>query len=53
MIGDGLYLKQGVKLLAAMAFFLVQILRWRIFQFSVGCCESVVNFFDSGLKNIF
>jgi len=27
MVGDGLYLKQGVKLLAAMAFFLVQILR--------------------------
>jgi len=27
MVGDGLYLKQGVKLLTAMAFFLVQILR--------------------------
>ena len=27
MVGDGLYLKQGVKLLAAMAFFLAQILR--------------------------
>ena len=27
MVGDGLYLKQGGKLLAAMAFFLVQILR--------------------------
>jgi len=27
MVGDGLYLKQGVKLLAAMAFFLVQTLR--------------------------
>ena len=26
MVGDGLYLKQGVKLLAAMVFFLVQIL---------------------------
>jgi len=26
MVGDGLYLKQGVKLLAAMAFFLVQII---------------------------
>jgi len=27
MVGDGLYLKQGVKFLMAMAFFLVQILR--------------------------
>ena len=27
MVGDGLYLKEGVKFLAAMVFFLVQILR--------------------------
>jgi len=47
MVGDGLYLKQGVKLLAAMVFFSVQIVLLRTYQFSVGCCKIRICIFYS------